>query len=190
MNWEHKLREVAARWKASLLEVGKVLVAAEKAGQPVNLWIRAVLPQEFGMPQATARVAMRWARGDLGAEENARLLVDRVPHTTLSKLPTPFLPNVVTGKHRILSRNENRVVDKSLHEMTRTEISDNLTEKGWKPVNAQIDKPPAIRSCEASDFEVDKNGRFILISKGRETSYMIVPHKLLRRMMKAIEEAA
>lgn len=176
-----ELRKAGAQWKNALKRVGEALLLIEKKGQCLDEAYK-VLRDEFAMPRATAEAALLWARGELGTDETAELLVRKVPHSTLCNMSAAAREQICRGKHKIVSPSEGRVVNKSLSEFTRLEASRNIGRQGIRPIKPETVKPPAMNYFRAERVEAHKQG--VLFSGGPfGATRMLVTPALIRAAM-------
>jgi len=80
-----KLLEAGMRWRKSLRDVGNILQQLEQGNEPIRQIIHEVLYVQCRMPKATAIVSLRWAKGELGSDEEADTLISRVTDSKLAK---------------------------------------------------------------------------------------------------------
>lgn len=176
------LEQLAKAWAMNLKAIGKALNDMAAAGEPVDLKIRFILTGKYGMPGATARCAMRWAAGEFGDDEQAMMLMGKAPHSTVAQMTVEDIASMLDGKHSVKSPSEGRVVVKTFAEMTPDEVSENISPKGIKPIDAGIKQVPTFRAFRATSYEVLESGEVVFISRGAEPMKMRVPKKLLREV--------
>jgi len=182
MDLRQKLIEAGLSWKQAVKRVGEVLLELERAGEPVQLLIHAVLGEQCGMPQSLAICALRWARGDFGSDEEAQIIM-RAPASKVASMPAEAIRECLTGEHRIISREQDRVVNKAMSQMTREEIADNIGPAGFLPVSSNMPRPPQDRKCVANRLVEDDEGQLVAVSKGRETIRMLLPAKIVAKIL-------
>lgn len=175
---ESELRVAAKNWRDSQKHIGGILNKLAEKGYPVRLHF-GILREEFGMPVATAKCCMRWAAGEFGDDKRAIMLMCKVPHSVLSQWTKEALVSACGDEHRIISPDENRVVAKTIDQMSSREVRKNINTQGFVPVSSMVNREPEFRSCTANTVEFDDDGVPTLVSKGREVIRMRVPRKVL-----------
>src|SRR5690606_15618592 len=98
------LLSALANWRASIYRIGQILNQMKDEGIPASAYIS--LLRSHGMPECTARVAMRWAAGEFGGDEVAGMLVSKVPHSVLAPMSKEAIENITTRKHRVYNPHE------------------------------------------------------------------------------------
>jgi hypothetical protein len=171
-----KLEQAAARWRDSLKAIGEVLLELKTAGEPVNLH-QDMLKDRYSIPVTTSTVAMRWANGDFG--EHGEMLIGKIKHSILATMSPEVITATIEGRHLISSPDENRVVEKTLSEMSAKEANRNISPQGFIPIAEQQPKEPAFRHCRATSIEWDEDGGLTLVSNHRTCIRMTISAKLV-----------
>lgn len=180
--------DVALEWQRKLKEVGQLLLEAQAASQPVEVW-RQMLADRVGLPMATSRCAMRWAAGEFGTDEEAHQLLAKVRHSELAHMPAATVDRILHGRHRVVASDDGgRVVTKTLDQMTRREGRRSILRTGVKPIAPKVVQEPEFRSCRAN--AVTLRGRAVVfVSRGTEiVVHMEVPAKILQEAMDLRDE--
>jgi hypothetical protein len=177
-----ELKIAAASWRTALKDVGKALAQLCKENEPLAP-LCALLRDEYGMPIATATVAMRWARGDFGSDDAAIRLVAMIPHSDLANMAQDTITSVLGVKrHTIYSPDERRIVAKGFNDMTKREVCMNITRIGFVPPPTDVEAVPRVRCCVAAGVDTS-DGNVVFVSKGREAIHMRVSHALLEEAL-------
>lgn len=185
-----RLYELGMKWRDGLLAIGRELCEAQAAKEPVGLYIREVLCHRVGMPQATARVAMRWAAGEYGDEDDARLLVSVVPHSFLAGWAVETVTHVLRATHTIASPISGRVEKKRIRDMDPREVSANVGPQGFRPIESPIERPPEFRYFAGRRVFVDEHGELFIESGGAQPVRVRVTRKLLDEAMELAGQTA
>jgi len=178
--YEKQLTSALSSWRESLLRVGQILNKAQASGEPVDLWRKVICCQQFSMPMATSGVAMRWAAGEYGEGDSAQMVVARIPHSKLQKMPSSVARDLATKPQKIVSPSENRVVTKTLKQMDAEEIKFCIRDIGVPPVDEQVQKQPRVFGCVARAVEHDEStNSVVFIGTGNNPIRMRVTRRLL-----------
>lgn len=181
-----ELRSMAAQWRTSLKRIGEILAQARSQGEPVDIWRKEILKDEFGMSMATSEAAEKWAAGELGEDAKAQAIISKVKHSIVCKFTPEIAERVCTGRHTIYSRTLKRVVDKSLAEMDRDEVNDNIDVQGFRPLDRTQRSKPSFRYCKATRIETGENGEVFVVHDGEEIVRMQLTKKLLAELGKIV----
>lgn len=179
---ERKLIDALKQWRHSIFEIGKLCLAMIEAEENTEPELMNIC-REFGMSQSGFRFALRWARGDYG--EYGDLIANKVPTSIAAMMPAEVISKLATGRHRIISPTEGRVVTKSLAQMNKAEVRHCVRHIGVMPLSEQISREPQIHTCIAAAAEM--NGRGVtFVSKGRQPIHMKVSRALLEKALDAV----
>lgn len=173
------LRETATAWKSSIYEIGRILnEIAEVDPHEAHVCRETILRDEFGMPLAQSRVAMRWAAGEFGEDDLAEELVRKVPASKLAHWSTETIQQVTSQPLILMSRREGRPVKKSFAEASREDISYNATNQGIRFARPS-DQP--FRSCMASHV-IREDGHVYIVTRERPPSRIKLTKRILREL--------
>ena len=182
-----ELRKVAGQWRKSVKRIGEILNELEEAGEPVLVIREAILRKEFGMSMPMSAVAMRWAAGELGTDQQAELLIGKTPLSTLAEISRKAIGHVVQGKHRIQSRDEGRIAVKTFRQMSNREVRDNLDRTGFRPIEERLERMPTFRSCKALSVErPERGGGVTFLTGGAQPIRVSVSEALMHRALELL----
>lgn len=185
-----RLRTIARNLKDNLLELGKVLIEAEKRGEPLRVYLD-LLKNEFQIDRAEARVALRWARGDFGNEDQGRLLVTKVAPSLLATWDESAIQGALGNSHRVIDPEKGCVVELALDQMSRSVVSRNVGPQGFVPISARVtNEVPEVRSCYARSVFRDETGRLVLEASGKEPVRMLINKDTEERLSEILAEDA
>jgi len=182
MNSKQRLKSLenaCLNYRGSVRGLGEALLTMEQAGDPVDLYIRSVCVKKYSITQATAKVALRWVRGDFGDDEQAQALMAKVPLSILESMTPATIAEVLTNQHRIASSDEGRIVVKRYADMSVPEVRQNISVQGFKPIPDDVRKCPEFRSCKATGVMRDKGGLVFVAKLRGETVHMHVSPSLI-----------
>lgn len=183
-----KMHQAASVWRDALKHVGLALTALRDAGVPLEIYLRE-LSTTYGIHMSTAQVAMSWANGTLGTDEEALVLTGKFRHSDLAKWTPEVARSVLNGTHRVIDARERHVVDLSVKDMDQETARLNSGPQGILPLNERMTQEPQIRKCKAvgvedSEFDLRLNLHIkpegvIFRTGGREPIHMFVPYWLI-----------
>lgn len=180
------LRNLGARWRQCLLDVGKELLRLEADGVPL-VQMFGLLHDEFGMTEASAKVAYRWAKGEFGDESTATMVVSKVRHSVLADMAETTVKTLATKPVKIIS-DENRVQQKRLADMSKREASRNIGVIGALPIEKQVKtEAPSVRQCIGNAVRVEESGHIVIVGTGREPVEMRLSAKAIRELREALQ---
>jgi hypothetical protein len=176
-----KLRAAAARWRDSLKEIGVLLNAiTEEAKREAA---RMMLREEFGINKVATGIAMRWAAGELGTDNQAGVAIGKIPWSVLEKMPTATVLDAVTAKHEVWNPATGQCESKPLEKMTRCEVNNNISRLGFRKA---VDR----RSTKVSRFEAidghEENGWAVVRVGGTPPFEVRIGRPLLTTLWNAL----
>jgi len=151
---------MGVQWRQATRAIGVLLNQLQEAGEPADLYRAHIMRDEFGMSMAQSAVAMKWAAGEFGSDEDAEVLVAKVKASELQHMAPEVAQSLLNKKQTIQSPTEKRVVNKTLREMDRDEAHKNIRAIGVEPFH-KTDRP--YRSCVASHVICEDGGTFIVV---------------------------
>jgi len=175
-----ELFQAGLQWRQAIRSVGEILRQLEEEGQPVRMLIHEILWARCGMPKATAVVALRWAKGELGDDDQSNLLVSQVSHSRLALWSSKAIHEAVKNEHVIMT-DSGRAAKKRIRDMTPDEIKRNTNADGFVPVSQPFDEIPSTRKIYIRSI-IEEDGAFIAVSKGRETIYAVLTETALKQL--------
>lgn len=170
-----ELKTVAADLCNNEKRIGEILLEAESTPGK-SMYYMEWLSEHAQIPIARSKCLIRWAKGELGTDQEALLLIHGgVPASVVSKMPTETVKRVLTERHVIEADPDapHRYPEKSFQEMTPDERRRNVTTKGIQPLDTPVVGNPDIRGSRCGSIKLaEKPGYVRCFSAGRDHWYM------------------
>ncbi len=133
------IKESSPNWRdwydGNLGRLGDKLAQKQRASEPVELYVRkAVSASDLGMPKATAICALKAASGQFGDDATASLLMNKIPHSVLARMEGATARQIASKRHTIRDVEAGCAVTKTLAQMTKKDIRENVRWWGMKPL--------------------------------------------------------
>ena len=152
-----KLDEAAQGWLNRLKEVGQILAELESLGWPLMAVYRR-LRDKFGIFQTTAIVAMRWAKGEFGDDDDfVKTLIGKSRKSVLAHVSSEIVAEIQSNRKFTIATSDGRVQEKTFIQMDTEEVRKNLQPCGFVRVGEGQGNNSVARSFMASRFEVLEN---------------------------------
>jgi len=157
-----KLDEAAQRLEKVTREIGHILLELDKKGGNSYLAMR-YLQKKYSFSMSEMKVWMRVAKKELPTT-----LAEKVPSHKICNMKSSVANELVGQKLKIWSSEENKISYKRLEDLTKKEITDNITKNG-------LSFP---RSIQRTDNIIRLNAcDFLVINKGAHSiMYIVTKH--------------
>jgi len=164
---ERQLDAMASRVQDNMKEVGILLYKLQVLGEPVNKYQKR-LKERYSIDIAASSVALRWAEGQYGNDDDAiRKLVAVVKPSAVRQTPASRVVDSLSCPQTIIS--DGRPVTKMFAQMTPGEIKTNwVPGEGFRSLEKMIKSgpmQPSVYEWVASDGYIspDGNGAVVVV---------------------------